>query len=306
MAALALILFSITASAQQITSPYSIRAVETESTTLAPNFRVTDFRLAESLADPLEGVAAPGDGPPSDIEAVKPAEQQGLVKRSIRRIGEDQKHLYLSPFEKHNLKWDALVLVGTGALVAADNSIEPHISTAHFQTYQDISNAALYGLAASVGGIYIYGIKANQPHARETGALELETLVNTFLVYTPLQLIFGRQRPGEGAGNGDFFKHHAINTSFPGGHAMFTFAMASVLADEYPKPWARILAYGAATTVTVTRFLARDHYASDMFIGAALGTAIAENVFHARCNPELPSQCKHHQRWWKPMGMETH
>jgi hypothetical protein len=227
------------------------------------------------------------------------------VKRSIKRIGQDQKHLYLSPFEPHNFKWDAFVLVGTGALVAADSHIEPHISNAHFQAYQNTSNAALYGLAASVGGMYLYGIKTNQPHARETGDLELETLVNTFLVYTPLQLIFARQRPGEGAGNGDFFKHHAINTSFPGGHAMFTFAMASVLADEYPKTWARILAYGAATTVTVTRFLARDHYASDMFVGAALGTAIAENVFHARCDPDLPSQCKHHQRWWKPMTTET-
>jgi hypothetical protein len=29
----------------------------------------------------------------------------------------------------------------------------------------------------------------NHPHARETGELELESLVNTFLVYTPMQLI---------------------------------------------------------------------------------------------------------------------
>ena len=163
------------------------------------------------------------------------------------------------------------------------------------------TNAAIAGLAVSVGAIYLYGAKTEHRHARETGALELETLVNTFLIYTPMQLIFARQRPGEGNGNGDFFKHHAVNTSFPGGHAMFTFAMASVLADEYPKPWARVLAYGAAVTVTVTRFMARDHWASDMFIGAGLGTAIAENTFHARCNPELPSQCKKHQRWWKPM-----
>jgi hypothetical protein len=228
-----------------------------------------------------------------------------LIKRSVHRIGQDQKRLYLAPLEAHNLKWDALVLVGTGALLASDRHIEKNISTAHYTAYQDTSNAAIYGLAAALGGIYIYGAKTEHHHARETGALELETLVNTFLIYTPMQLIFARQRPGEGNGNGDFFKHHAINTSFPGGHAMFTFAMASVLADEYPKPWARVLAYGAATTVTVTRFLARDHWASDMFIGASLGTAIAENTFHARCNPELPSQCKHHQWWWKPMKMET-
>ena len=154
---------------------------------------------------------------------------------------------------------------------------------------------------ASLGGIYLYGIKTDHHHARETGELELETLVNTFLIYTPMQLIVGRQRPGEGNGQGDFFKHHALNTSFPGGHAMFTWAMASVLADEYPKPWARVLSYGAAFTVTFTRFMARDHWSSDIFLGTGLGLAIAENTFHARCDPQYPSQCKHHQRWWKVM-----
>jgi hypothetical protein len=297
--ALAIAAFSVPCLSQEISSSPVLLSPQAEANVLAPNFRVTAFRVETRDTDSL----APDS--PTDTSAPASTEQDGLVKRSIRRIGQDQKHLYLAPFERHNLKWDALVLVGTGALLAADSHIEPHISTAHYQAYQDTSNAAIYGLSAAVGGIYLYGIKTNHPHARETGNLELETLVNTFLVYTPLQLIFARQRPGEGAGNGDFFKHHALNTSFPGGHAMFTFAMASVVADEYPKTWARILAYGAATTVTVTRFMARDHWASDMFIGAALGTAIAENTFHARCNPDLPSQCKHHQRWWKPMGMET-
>jgi hypothetical protein len=283
--------------AQEVSQGPALLMPEVKETSLAPNFRVANFRVETRDAE-----SADGD---SSSSTSSDAEQDGIVKRSVKRIGKDKKRLYLAPFERHNLKWDALILVGTGALIAADSHIEPHISTAHFQAYQDTSNIAIYGLAASLGGIYLYGVKSEHRHARETGALELETLVNTFLVYTPLQLIFARQRPGEGAGNGDFFKHHAINTSFPGGHAMFTFAMASVLADEYPKTWARILAYGAATTVTVTRFMARDHWASDMFIGAGLGTAIAENTFHARCDPELPSQCKHHQRWFKPMKMET-
>jgi hypothetical protein len=231
--------------------------------------------------------------------------QPGLVKRTVRRIGEDQKRLYLAPFETHNLKWDALVLVGTGAFIAADRHIESQISKSNFNAYQRTSDIAIAGLAGSLAGIWLYGFKTEHHHARETGQLELETLVNTFLIYTPMQLIAGRQRPGEGNGNGDFLKHHALNTSFPGGHAMFTWAMASVLADEYPKTWARILSYGAAFTVTFSRFMARDHWASDMFLGSALGIAIGENTFHARCDPQFESQCKHHQWWWKPMKTET-
>ena len=213
----------------------------------------------------------------------------------------DQKNLYLAPFEPHNLKWDALVLIGTGAFLAADRHIENNISHAHFHAYQTTSNIALAGLAGSLAGVWLYGFKPEHQHARETGLLEIETLINTFLIYTPMQLIAGRQRPDEGNGHGDFLKHHSLNTSFPGGHAMFTWAMASVLADEYPKPWARALSYSAAFTVTFTRFMARDHWASDMFLGSALGIAIAENTFHAHCNPEFESQCKHHQWWWKPM-----
>jgi membrane-associated phospholipid phosphatase len=202
-------------------------------------------------------------------------------------------------------KWDAIVLVGTGALLAAVRHVEDNIPHSHFTLYQVTSDVAIAGLATSLAGVWLYGAKTEHHHARETGELELETLVNTFLIYTPMQLIAGRQRPGEGNGHGDFFKHHAVNTSFPGGHAMFTWAMASVLADEYPKPWARVLSYGAAFTVTFTRFMARDHWSSDMFLGTGLGLAIAENTFHAHCDPQYESQCKHHQRWWKIMKTEV-
>ena len=34
-----------------------------------------------------------------------------------------------------------------------------------------------------------------------------------------MQLILGRQRPDEGNGHGNFFKHHAVNTAFPGGRS---------------------------------------------------------------------------------------
>ena len=302
-ASIALSLLSVAACGQE-SSPavVLVNQLQPEGKTLAPNFRVADFRVTTA---PDEAADMDEEGGGAALGAPNGAEQEGLLKRSAKRIGQDQKRLYLAPFEKHNLKWDALVLVGTGAFLAADRRIENNVSHSNFSTYQAISDVTIGGLAGSLAGIYLYGVKTEHRHARETGVLELETLVNTFLIYTPMQLIFARQRPDEGNGRGDFFKHHAINTSFPGGHAMFSWAMASVLADEYPKPWARVLSYGAAFTVTFSRFMARDHWSSDMFLGTALGLAIAENTFHARCDPELPSQCKHHQWWWKPMKTDS-
>lgn len=222
---------------------------------------------------------------------------EGLVMRSVKRTLEDQKELYLTPFKPANFKWDALELGGTAALLAEDKDIETHISHAHYTFYANTSDIAIGGLGATLGAVWIYGIKGDHPHAKELGNLELETLVNTFLIYTPMQLLAARQRPDVGNGNGDFWKNHSINTSFPGGHAMFTFAMATVVSHEYRQWWVQALAYGVASTVTVTRFMARDHWSSDMFIGSALGIGIGAHVFHAHCNPELSDSCKHHLRW---------
>jgi hypothetical protein len=234
--------------------------------------------------------------PPPQIQG-QDSDQQGLVMRAVKRTLEDQKELYKAPFKRSNLKWDALVLGGTAALLATDRHIEKHIGSAHQSIYQATSDVAIAGLGATLGGVWIWGIKGDHPHAKETGVLELETLVNTFLIYTPMQLVAARERPDEGNGNGDFWKHHAINTSFPGGHAMFTFAMATVLSHEYPQKWVQVLAYSAASIVTVSRFMARDHWSSDMLVGSALGIGIGAHVFHAHCNPDLSDSCKHHVRW---------
>ena len=250
----------------------------------------------EAMGEDSAEEDATGSSPQSQNQVQGPG-HQGLVMRSVKRILEDQKELYETPFKPANFKWDALELGGTAALLASDRHIEKHIGTAHYTFYQATSDVAIAGLGATLGAVWIWGIKGDHPHAKETGVLELETLVNTFLIYTPMQLVAGRQRPGEGNGNGDFWKHHNINTSFPGGHAMFTFAMATVVSHEYPQKWVQALAYSAATIVTVTRFMARDHWSSDMFVGAALGIGIGSHIFHAHCNPKLSDSCKHHVRW---------
>jgi hypothetical protein len=260
-------------------------------TSLLPGTFERDTRGKESAEQD-----ATGSSPRPQIQTQQ-SDRPGLVMRSVKRTLEDQKELYRAPFKPSNFKWDALVLGGTAALLASDRHIEKHIGTAHQTVYQASSDVAIAGLGATLGGVYLWGIKGDHPHAKETGALELETLVNTFLIYTPMQLLAARQRPDEGNGNGDFWKHHNINTSFPGGHAMFTFAMATVVSHEYPQKWVQALAYSAASIVTVTRFMARDHWSSDMLVGSALGIGIGAHIFHAHCNPDLSDSCKHHVRW---------
>jgi membrane-associated phospholipid phosphatase len=220
-------------------------------------------------------------------------DHRGLVIRSVRRGLEDQKQLYLAPFKPSNLKWDALFLGAAAALFATDMRVERAVPTTNLGRYHTISAVSLVGTSVTLGSLWAYGIKTHDEHAKETGELELETLANTFLIYTPMQLVAGRERPDEGRGGGRFLVHHSFNESFPAGHPMFSWTMASVVAHGYPRPWVQLLAYGAATSVSVSRIMGRNHFASDVFVGTALGYFIGSHIFHARCMPGLSKACRH-------------
>src|ERR1700676_3373832 len=279
-------LFSASASGQTFGfAPQSLpSAPEMQAVAATPTFDVS--RLPAGTFD--------DDAAGSDAAQNAQQQQPGLVHRSVKRILEDQKGIYFAPFDPSHIKYDAILLAGTAAFLVTDRHIENNLPGGHYQFYQNSSNIAIAGLAATLGGVWLYGLKGDHPHARETGELELETLVNTFLVYTPMQFIAARQRPGEGNGQGDFLKHPLLNNFFPGGHAMFTWAMATVVAHEYSQPWVRVLTYSAAFTVTLTRFLARDHWASDMWVGTGLGLGIGTYTFHQHCDPDLSASCKRH------------
>jgi membrane-associated phospholipid phosphatase len=257
------------------------------------------YSQTESMLDPVSFHTASAQDAPvasEDTGAPGPPESRGSVRRGATRLLRDQKELYLAPFQRSNFKWDAMVLAGTGALLATDRRIERHLPGGNVDMYGNISDIALGGTSAALALAWGYGIKTHNEHLKETGRLEIEALVNTFLIYTPMQFAAGRQRPGEGNGYGDFGRHHNLDTSFPAGHAMFTIAMASVVAHEYPKPWVEALAYGAAASVMAGRLLGRDHWSSDVFVGSALGYFIGAHIFHSRCNPKFGGACHSHAR----------
>jgi len=235
------------------------------------------------------GSAAAGDA--SDPQLPK---APGRVRRGATRLWRDESEIYRAPFRRSNFKWDAIVLAGAGALIATDRRIERHLPGGNVDIYGNFSNVALGGEAAALALSWGYGLKSHNAHLKEMGSLEMEALVDSFLVYTPMQFIAGRQRPGEGNGYGDFARHHNIDTSFPAGHPMFTIVMASVVAHEYPKPWVEALAYGASAAVMGGRLLGRDHWSSDVFVGSALGYFIGSYVFHSHCNPNFSKACHAH------------
>lgn len=228
-----------------------------------------------------------GQGPSRQV-----SDHPGALHRGAKRIWGDQEQLWTAPFRESNLKWDAVVLLGTGALIATDRQTVPGVSQHTIDVSGNISNASIYGMGTAAGSIWIAGLISDNPHEKETGLLTLEALTDAMPIYTVLQVIAGRERPGQGTGNGRFWQKHSIDGSFPGGHAMFSWTMATVLAHEYPRWWVKALLYGTAATVSITRFTAHDHFASDTFVGTALGYFIGRHIFHAHCNPEFSEACR--------------
>lgn len=227
----------------------------------------------------------------ADPQSTRSRSSDDAFKKAFRRFGKDQAEIYSAPFHRSNLKWDALFLAGTGVLIATDRNASRALPGTHINISRNISAVGLYGTSAAAGVLWLSGLATHNDHARETGALSAEAFANTVPVYVGLQLITGRERPDEGTGNGRFWHNNALSSSFPSGHALFTWSMASVIAHEYPRPWVKWLVYGTATAVSVTRFTGREHFPSDMVVGSVVGYLIGRHIFQAHCKQGLSQGC---------------
>jgi membrane-associated phospholipid phosphatase len=217
--------------------------------------------------------------------------QESQSWSALKRGLQDQRQLYAAPFHRAAVKWDLGFLLLTGGLIASDRHISGAVSPDHLHISRDISDVGLYAATAGTGGLWLAGAATDNAHAREAGALGGEALANAAAVYLVMQVIAGRQRPLEGDQRGHFWKNHAPGSSFPSGHAIFTWSEASVIAHEYPRPWVKWLAYGTATAVSVTRFSGKEHFPADIVVGSSLGYLLGRHIFRAHCQAGLSAAC---------------
>lgn len=194
-----------------------------------------------------------------------------------------------TPFRNKTLYWNAAVLTGTGILIANDESVAAQVNPAWHTTGTNISNGLTYGTAATAGGIYLTGLFTHDEHAKRTGVLSAEAAIDSVLFYGGLKLIFNRDRPYMGNGEGKFFAGNFSSGSFPSGHATFTWTLASVIAHEYPKWPVELAMYGAATAVATTRVTGGQHFPSDVFFGSAMGYLVGRYVASKDKHAQNPS-----------------
>lgn len=213
--------------------------------------------------------------------------------RMPRFVLNDQRDIWTSPFHtaKSDIKWWAIFGGATAALVATDRWTMQQLPNSHTQisisTWGSRFGSAYFLIPVSAGFYFVGSAQHNQ-RFRETGLIAFETLIDANLLSEGLKLAFNRERPPEGNGHGRFETGaNRWNSGFPSGHAINTWAIASVIAHEYPRPLVKIVVYGLASTVVISRVGARRHFPGDVVAGAGLGWFMGDYIYGKRHNRSL-------------------
>ena len=100
-----------------------------------------------------------------------------------------------------------------------------------------------------------------------------------------LKASFGRHRPSTGDSSTSFDGFSIDHNSFPSGHTSTAFAIATVFANQYEKtPYIKPISYGLAALTGLSRINDQKHWASDVFIGAALGYFTSKTLLRLHNN----------------------
>jgi membrane-associated phospholipid phosphatase len=137
-----------------------------------------------------------------------------------------------------------------------------------------------YTAFALGAGMYGFGLGFFHPWWRETGREVLSAVLISGIAGQVLKIGFGRFRPYINNGANAFlpFKIREMNASFPSGHTLTAFAVSSVLAKRIANPYISCGLYGVALLTGIQRIYSDNHWASDVAMGAILGTVIGRFV----------------------------
>jgi membrane-associated phospholipid phosphatase len=258
-----------------------------------------DEQTQQAHADSQAKQPPAAQNPDQIVRPSETASPPSTARRILTNVWSDQKAMWTSPFhtKPEDRKWWGLFGLGTAALIAGDQHISNSISydTTQVSFSKNFSQiGADYTTGPIAAGFYFYGKWKDDPKARETGVLGGEALIDSAIIVEILKLAGGRERPDVGNRKGRFFKDHGFNASFPSGHSIMSWSFASVIAHEYaPGKVAPILAYGLASVVSVSRFTARKHFASDILAGGAMGWFIGRYVYEHHLDPEIHKRYNH-------------
>ena len=189
-------------------------------------------------------------------------------------------------------------VVGTVAMYPADRYFARKLQTPHNQENRFLNDAAsgfrFMGTPGSmIIGVSMYGVGrvAKVDRMADLGLHGTEALIIAQNVVGLVKGLAGRARPqlsiedersfvlGRGFG-----KASDLYRSFPSGHSAMGFAAAAAVTTETSQWWPNStwyiapIMYGGATLIAASRMYNNKHWASDVVMGAAIGTFAGTKV----------------------------
>ena len=209
--------------------------------------------------------------------------------------GENAWRIFTGPARYDRADWINLGLVAglTGALFLADETVADFWQEDGRGSFSDSladglenfgdSGNILLGWLGAYAGFEALGMKQEKAAA----LMSLESVLLTAPVIEGLKRVSGRVRPNRTDDPFDFDGLGGDSKSFPSGHAGNSFATAAVLSEVYGtrNPWVPWLSYATATGVALSQINDNEHWASDVFLGGAIGLFVGKMV--ARHSPFL-------------------
>jgi hypothetical protein len=207
-------------------------------------------------------------------------------------------------------KRDAWLAAGFAGLTVLMFPIDKHIET-HLRDQSTPANRFLDHAATGFeyvstpgsfiigGALYGIGVVADKPNLKDLGWHGTEAVILGSGITGVLKGVLGRQRPDAvaDARPSDFqFGKGFTNdnrTSFPSGHSTTAFAAAAAVTSEVNRMWPKYtwyvapVMYGGATLVGLSRMYHNRHWASDVALGAGIGTFSGLKVVkYAHAHPD--------------------
>ena len=211
-------------------------------------------------------------------------------KLMLPNVGSDQKKIWTFPAKLTHRKYliPTLAFLGaTAALIALDpHDAPPFRNTTAFNGFNNVftGNVTAYGTLAVPVTMYVTSFAIKDLKMRNTALLAAEAVGDSEILATVMKDAMKRVRPAAiGTGqnysdtwfdsSGSFLRG---NGSFPSGHAIAAFSVATVVATRYRnRKWVPYVAYGLAGAVAFSRLTLSAHFVSDVFVGGVLGYSIS-------------------------------